>query len=457
MRNSQPKFISNSLLGIELIVINLCIFICVDQQNDYFTLPHICAIFNISWLLVEWELGSYQTENLLKTDRILSSLFSSCSQHLMLCAFALYALNLNISQAFFIKYYLYFAAICFLFRFLFSEFLKSLDKDGYRYKNILIIGTGKEALTFKKLIESDKTFGIKIAGFIPHTKQKAKGKKLNILGPLNEFKEIAQKNNIHEVYWSGSLSSKKEIDNIIEFCDNSLIHFHVIPEYLNFPLRNSTVCSYDGIPVMHFRNEPLESALNGFIKRMFDIAFSTMVIVFILSWLMPILAILIKITSHGPVFFYQERTGRDNRTFNIIKFRTMTINGLADNKQATQNDSRITPLGRFLRNNSIDELPQFFNCLFGNMSVVGPRPHMIKHTEDYSQKVNHFMARHQVKSGLTGWAQANGARGETRTTEEMKKRIDYDIWYLENWSLWLDIKICLMTAHKMFSRDEKAY
>jgi putative colanic acid biosynthesis UDP-glucose lipid carrier transferase len=190
---------------------------------------------------------------------------------------------------------------------------------------------------------------------------------------------------------------------------------------------------------------PLDDLTLRLKKRAFDVVFSSAVILFIFSWLLPLLSIIIKLNSKGPVFFVQQRTGINNKTFNCIKFRTMKVNQEADTKQAVKNDNRITSIGNFLRKYNIDELPQFFNVLVGNMSVVGPRPHMLKHTEQYSALIEYYKVRHFVKPGITGWAQVNGYRGLTDELWKMQKRVEYDMEYLENWNFLWDIKIIVKT------------
>ncbi len=190
---------------------------------------------------------------------------------------------------------------------------------------------------------------------------------------------------------------------------------------------------------------PLDNLTLRLKKRAFDVVFSSAVILFIFSWLLPLLSLIIKLNSKGPVFFVQQRTGINNKTFNCIKFRTMKVNQEADTKQAVKNDNRITSIGNFLRKYNIDELPQFFNVLVGNMSVVGPRPHMLKHTEQYSALIEYYKVRHFVKPGITGWAQVNGYRGLTDELWKMQKRVEYDMEYLENWNFLWDIKIIVMT------------
>ncbi len=204
------------------------------------------------------------------------------------------------------------------------------------------------------------------------------------------------------------------------------------------------------------RKQPLEKWFNQIIKRTFDIVFSLFMIVCIFSWLFPIIALLVKLSSPGPIFFKQMRSGKDNKSFWCWKFRSMRVNVDADSIQATKNDDRITPVGMILRKTNMDELPQFFNVLRGDMSVVGPRPHMLKHTEHYSRIIDEYMARHFIKPGITGFAQINGYRGETQDPLLMKKRVQCDVWYIENWSFFHDLKIIAMTTITMILGDDNA-
>jgi len=206
--------------------------------------------------------------------------------------------------------------------------------------------------------------------------------------------------------------------------------------------------------VLTARKEPMENVFNLFLKRAFDVVFSLGVIMLIFPWLFPFIMLAIKFTSRGPVFFKQKRTGRNNKEFYCYKYRTMHVNKESDTLQASHNDSRITSIGKYLRDFSIDELPQFFNVLLGDMTVVGPRPHMLKHTLDYSKVVDKFMVRHFVKPGITGLAQVKGYRGETKNTDKMVKRVNHDLWYMENWSFFLDIKIIFLTVFSIFKGND---
>jgi putative colanic acid biosynthesis UDP-glucose lipid carrier transferase len=211
------------------------------------------------------------------------------------------------------------------------------------------------------------------------------------------------------------------------------------------------------MPVLSLRSEPLQDVGNRFKKRILDVVISLLVVIFVLSWLIPLIGLLILLESRGPIFFKQARTGKNNQPFMCLKFRSMKPNKDADAKQATKNDNRVTKLGRILRKTSLDEFPQFINVLKGEMSLVGPRPHMVKHTDDYSQVVDQYMIRHFLKPGITGWAQVNGFRGEITEPKQIKMRVQNDLWYLENWNIWLDIKIMFLTVYTILIGDKKAY
>jgi putative colanic acid biosynthesis UDP-glucose lipid carrier transferase len=211
------------------------------------------------------------------------------------------------------------------------------------------------------------------------------------------------------------------------------------------------------IPILSLRTEPLENVDSQIKKRTFDIVFSIIVIFCLLSWLIPLMALLIKLDSRGPVFFTQLRSGKNNMPFLCYKLRSLRINKDSNVVQVSRDDKRFTRLGRILRKTNLDELPQFLNVVRGEMSVVGPRPHMLKHTEEYSQMLNHYMIRHYVKPGVTGWAQINGYRGEIKKKKDLRGRIEHDIWYMENWSMWLDLRIIVLTVYKSIKGDENAF
>ena len=274
---------------------------------------------------------------------------------------------------------------------------------------------------------------------------------------LKDSLQDINKHNADEIYCSLSDLNTHDIKTIVNFADNNLKIVKFLPDNKGNFLKRVKYQYYDYLPVMSFREIPLEDSFNVFVKRVFDVIFSVIIIFFILSWLTPILAIFIRLESKGPVFFKQSRNGFNYKEFECYKFRSMMPNPKAHLEQVTRGDQRITRIGKFIRKTSIDELPQFFNVLFGDMSVVGPRPHMVSHTEMYAKRIDKFMVRHFVKPGITGLAQTSGFRGEVETDKDIIGRVKYDIFYIENWSLILDLKIILKTFLNAIKGEEKAY
>lgn len=325
-------------------------------------------------------------------------------------------------------------------------------------KDLVIVGEGPAAEEIFQYCEDQTVRGYRFRGVFSERP---------IDGPLGErrigdiasVKAFALQNRIDIVYCALPGTRKAEITELMEFCERNTIRFRVIPSSDSFiPVVPGSQLEFHGaVPVSKLRKEPLDDRLSRAVKRAFDIVFSFLVITMVFTWLFPILAVLIKLSSKGPVFFKQTRLGEGNKTFVCFKFRSMRMNKEADSKQATKNDPRVTKVGAFLRKSNLDEMPQFFNVLLGQMSVVGPRPHPLRLNDQFRDIIDKYMVRHFVRPGITGWAQVNGFRGETRTPEMMERRIELDIWYLENWSFWLDLKIVVKTVTNMFGKDPMAY
>jgi len=305
--------------------------------------------------------------------------------------------------------------------------------------------------------DSDDVLGVRLLGIFSDSPVLFNTKETVCVSDLSDFEQFVLKNNIDEIFYTMPLTYTRKIKNLVDFCDKYMIRFKIVPDFRGFLYKRVNIDFFDDVPVITLREEPLTDFINRFIKRMFDLIFSSLVIIFILSWLFPVIAILIKLSSRGPILFKQPRSGVNNEEFLCYKFRSMSISDDADSKQATRSDPRITRIGAFLRKTSLDEFPQFFNVFIGDMSVVGPRPHMLLHTEEYSELVNKYMVRQLVKPGITGVAQVRGYRGETKELEDMEGRVRFDVWYIENWSLTLDINIILQTIWNIFKGDEKAY
>jgi len=277
------------------------------------------------------------------------------------------------------------------------------------------------------------------------------------IGSYDDLQHFLCTKPVNKVSYIYSRLTEAHVHDIMKICQRRFIEFEIIPREHNLFPRGTNVERYGDLPVLVLKDEPLNRLRNKFLKRSFDLVFSSLVLLLIFPFILPVVAILIKMESPGPVFFIQKRTGYFNKPFRCYKFRTMKVNADSDRKQATKNDNRITKIGAFLRKTNLDEFPQFFNVFLGHMSVVGPRPHMLAHTEDYARLIDDFMIRHQVKPGITGWAQINGYRGPTETVEKMAKRVEYDVWYIENWGFLLDIKCIIRTMTNMFKGEENAF
>jgi len=333
--------------------------------------------------------------------------------------------------------------------------LKKYRAKGFNLRHFVIFGFNDELEQFKKLLDTRIDYGYKFLGYF--TDQKLNHPE--ILGTFRDGLNFLRNPgaNVDLLFASLKEFNDAQIDQLIKTADETFKGIKFIPDNKDIFKKKLEVEYFEYFPVLGIRKSPLDDPLNAFLKRTFDIIFSLFIIIFILSWLTPLLALLIKLESKGPVFFKQLRNGLNYEPFYCYKFRSMRPNKDADRKQVTKDDERVTRLGRILRKTSVDELPQFFNVLKGEMSVVGPRPHMIAENERFKGKVERFLGRHYVKPGITGLAQVKGYRGEVITDEDIRNRVKYDLYYIENWSIFLDLKIILQTVINLFRGDEKAY
>ncbi len=318
---------------------------------------------------------------------------------------------------------------------------------GYNYRKVVIVGRSSTTDQLAHHLKTRKTWGYRFLGFYHDV----------ATNDFATFERYLLDQGVSLIFCYAPAMGEGIIPRIINFAENNLIKVKLVSEMNLQGRTNISVDHYGPISTLNVTSLPLDKLVNRFMKRSFDLLFSSVVIVGLLSWLLPILAILIKVTSRGPIFFVQDRHGRENKPFKIIKLRSMRVHDDTHVKQATKEDNRITPIGKFLRATSLDELPQFFNVWMGDMSVVGPRPHAIKHNEEFRPKIDRFMQRHAVKPGITGLAQAKGFRGETRTFEELNGRIKLDKFYVRNWSIVMDIKIIILTVVSLIKGSEKAY
>ncbi|AZQ45143.1 exopolysaccharide biosynthesis polyprenyl glycosylphosphotransferase [Nonlabens ponticola] len=319
---------------------------------------------------------------------------------------------------------------------------------GGNFRSIVIVGKNEHTTQLHKFLKVNTDYGYRIKQMFD----------TSFTGySLAQVKEYVTAHKVDEIFCSVSDVNDKELLELTDFADNNMRTLKFILDKENIRSKQLKYEYYGSTPVTSLRKIPLDDPVNQFAKRSFDILFSGIVIVGVLSWLTPLIGLLIKLESKGPVFFKQSRNGLDYQEFECYKFRSMRPNDRAHIHQVTRGDQRITKMGKLMRKTSIDELPQFFNVFKGDMSVVGPRPHMVSHTHMYAERVDKFMVRHFVKPGITGLAQVSGYRGEVETEEDIIGRVRNDIHYIENWSTMLDLNIIARTVRNIFTGEDKAY
>jgi len=357
--------------------------------------------------------------------------------------FAQIFLPSNYPKLFILEYSMVFYIGKIIFYLLLYRYLKYGRSKGYFVHRVLIMGLNEMGVLLREVMDGNPMLGFDFIGYISEREDENK----DVLGHLDDLIPIVTENEVEMIFVTLPLYNDiKKSKELLTICNKVGIRLRIVPENQYWFKSKLHLESVGSLVVFNPQEIPLDDVKSRFLKRIFDVFFSSVVIFFILSWLFPILFLLIKLSSKGPVFFFQKRTGINNKTFNCIKFRSMCMSDDADEKQATKGDSRVTKIGHFLRKSNLDEFPQFFNVLIGQMSIVGPRPHMLKHTNQYSELIDYYRVRHYVKPGITGWAQVNGYRGETDELWKMQKRVEYDMSYLENWNFWWDLKIIFLTV-----------
>lgn len=440
-------FINPLTIGIDLLVINLFAYhLPINLLSPYLFHSYI----SIAWLIISLKTEFYHVYRYSKVVHILRLLFIQfVFFFLILYAFIGFFKQPNMSRLALGQYFIFTFLAVFTLKFLnYVLLMHYRERIRGNIRNVVVIGKTKKANQLIEVFKERREFGYH---FLDQFSPREKSFEL-----LNCFQYIVN-NNVDEIYCSVSELKNDELSAFINFADNNLKTLKFLPDNKNIFSKKLKFEYYDYLPILSLRDIPLHNSLNSVLKRSFDILFSLFVIFGILIWLGPLLALLISMESRGPVFFIQKRTGFDNREFQCFKFRSMAVNESSDERQAGKNDMRVTRIGRFIRKTSIDELPQFYNVLFGNMSVVGPRPHMLKHTDEYANRVDKYMLRHFVKPGITGLAQVRGYRGEIEKDSDIQNRIKFDIFYVENWSFFLDLKIIVQTVINAFKGEEKAY
>jgi putative colanic acid biosynthesis UDP-glucose lipid carrier transferase len=419
----------------------------------------IVLLMNLIWIGLLLYRDSYRMVRIERIESILRRTINKILIHAAIVSiFVVFLKYEDVSRLRLLFFYLFFFFIVMIFRYILMKILKKIRANGYNFQKVIIVGANDTGERMRKILAKDLTYGYRFLGFFDDRTAVSSTISGPFLGEFDSIQDFIVKEKVDEMYVALHIDKVEIINKLIKICEQNMIRIKFIPDFQLYTKSSKVeVVFYENTPVLMFRPEPLEFASNRLVKKVFDICFSLAVIVLIFPWLLPIVALIIKIESPGPVFFKQERSGRDNQTFMCFKFRSMYVNDLAHDKQAGKGDSRITRFGAFIRKTSVDELPQFFNVFLGDMSVVGPRPHMVNLAKEYSELINNYLVRQYAKPGITGWAQVNGYRGETKELIDMENRVEYDIWYIENWSLLLDMKIIVRTIINVFNGEENAY
>ncbi len=418
--------------------------------KDIHTLSFI-GFISFGWVITAFVSKFYDVHRFSTVIRILKLLFRQILLFsLLMFAYSGINFDLNLNPKDVISYILVAFFCIAIFKYLMFFLLKryrAIFKGNIR--KTIILGKTPQSESLEKVLLDTPAYGFfnkKIICFKDRSKL-----------DLEAIFDYITNENIDEIFCSISELNNEDLLAVVNYADNNLKVVKFIPDRSKVLSKKLQHDYYGIIPILTFRTIPLDDPLSALLKRGFDIVFSLAVIIFILSWLTPLVALVIKVESNGPVFFTQLRNGYNFKSFNCFKFRSMVNNPNSDLVQASRDDARITIFGQLLRKTSLDEMPQFFNVFLGEMSVVGPRPHMLTHTDMYAKKIDKFMVRHFVKPGITGLAQVSGYRGEIESDKDIIGRVQHDIFYIENWSFFLDLKIIFQTLFNTIRGEEKAY
>lgn len=462
------KYQYSTIIPLSLTAIDFGVILMILELFGYTRFAHgigmqsyllLSVNMALCWILAGFFTGAYQIENLGMARKII---LRSTLASVIYFGLVIVLMGLRSGSEVHLSMLL---ALCFLtvvtivvVRMLMLRLYRMIRHMAANRKNAIIIGNTLRGKELSRFFLTSTSLPQQYLGFFDHIPPTHNEELPFYIGGLDKVKSYCLENNVKEIYYALDYQ-KPFLTELTQFTDEHFIFLGIIPDVdgLDFSRRVDTILYNDSrIPVISSRKVPLQIIVNGHIKRAFDIVFSAFVLIILFLTIFPLIAIAIKLSSPGPVLFKQLRPGRDNQLFWCYKFRTMKVNSDGQ-KQATKNDSRITKVGAFLRKTSWDELPQFYNVLIGDMSVVGPRPNLIVHLQEYPKEIKEYPLRHWITPGITGYAQINGYRGETRETFLMRKRVEYDLLYIENWSLSLDIKIIGKTVLNMLKGEDSAY
>ncbi|MGM9760200.1 MAG: undecaprenyl-phosphate glucose phosphotransferase [Parabacteroides sp.] len=462
--NRNHGYLIQWLIGVgDLCLLNFLFFAVYYLLGSFYTtaithnMREILLLLNFCYFFALYFVPMQLHVSVIFIDKIVQRAFLLVTILFVLFSTCLIFLNVgDVLATFLLVYFVSTIVIFSLWRVFVRVCLKIYRKSGHNFKRVVIVGAGKNGMELYRLMKDDLAYGFNVMGFFDDNLA-LKPILPNYLGMTNEVEDYVLAHNVDEIYCTLPGTNDEKIKRMLNFAEKHMVRFFIVPEFYRNVKKSMIMEMMESIPLLTVRREPLQSTYNRVLKRAFDVVFSLCILLTLFPLLYLILGTLIKLSSPGPILFRQKRTGLYGQDFECYKFRTMRVNAQADTLQAVKDDPRKTKIGDFLRHTNLDEFPQFVNVLKGDMSVVGPRPHMLKHTEQYSALIDKYMVRHLVKPGVTGWAQVTGYRGETKTLEQMEGRVKRDVWYIENWSFLLDLKIIVVTVLNMFKGEKNAY
>ncbi len=413
----------------------------------------------IAWIYLGYSFKVYNSNRIEPFEKSFNNLFQTLFVHILVVFSLVFLLRtFALTKDIILHAYLFFIPFDLIWRLFLLFWLRKSRSANDHFRTAIIIGNGPMASQIYKILQTHKGYGYKVLGVFDDSNSGASNLDLLTDGNLNDAQSFCEQENIEDIFCALPLTEATKISEMLSFAERHLIRFKIVPDFTAIHNKPFAIDYYGFVPVISPVAEPLSNYFNSLIKRFFDVLFSLLVIVLILSWLIPIVAIIMMVEAKGAIFYRQNRSGLNYKTFRIFKFRTMNVMESDDEfSQAKENDCRITKFGKFMRKTNIDELPQFINVLIGQMSIVGPRPHPLKLNDEYRSIISKYMIRHLVKPGVTGLAQVKGFRGETADHSKMKKRIVADVFYIENWSFLLDVKIILLTILNMVKGEKNGY
>lgn len=453
------RYIPIILTIVDFVMLNAA-FLLTDWLSPELTMTRgrtVWLLANLTYLPVAYWLSTTHMVRTLQMNHVMTNSLRAVGAHSLLFITSIYFVGIeNIGWWVFAAFYGILFVLFPLWWTVSRMLLKQYRRMGRNFSRVIIVGANSTSLRLYREMISDAGFGFKFMGFFTDEKP-ADGIPADLVkGSISDVSGYVRSHSVDEIYFTMTGANETVLSDMIRVADDNTCQFYYVPRLNRYVSRSFDLYAIGSMPVMSVRHNPLKSLANQALKRTFDILFSGAFLICSPLIFIPV-AIAVKISSPGPVFFRQKRTGYRGRDFMCWKFRTMRVNADADVRQATADDPRKTRVGDFLRRTSIDELPQFINVLLGDMSVVGPRPHMLRHTEEYSRLIDKYMVRHIVKPGITGWAQINGYRGQTEQIWQMEKRVEYDVWYIENWSFMLDLKIIIRTVINALQGEKNAF